>query len=184
MKDVDVQVLTDIYDEGDETFLLNLSGLASGSTDVSFPNSKTSGTATILNGGDSVFGVGISDVRVVENGRNSQNTATFKVELSKAQETAVTVNAAVRNGTAIRGVDFENKSATVTIPANQESANFTVAIASDNVFEPTETFFVDLSGASNGARYDINERTNCARAEDTRGSVIDVLPKAFWNSGP
>jgi hypothetical protein len=152
VQDVDVQVLNDIYDEGNETFLLNLTGLASGSTDVTFPNSKSSGTATILNGGDSVVGVGISDVRVVENGRNSQNTATFKVELSKAQDTAVTVNAAVRNGTAIRGVDFENKSAAVTIPANQESANFTVAIVSDNVFEPTETFFVDLSGASNGVQ--------------------------------
>ena len=87
----------------------------------------------------------VSDVTVNE----SAGTATFTVTLSAASSQNVTVGFNTSDGTATAGSDYANTTGTVTFTPGQTSQTFTVAITNDTTDEPNETFFVNLSGATN-----------------------------------
>ena len=61
----------------------------------------------------------------------------------------MTVQYSTANVTAAAGSDYVAKSGTVTIPAGQTSATLNVAVTGDRLAEPTETFAVNLSAATN-----------------------------------
>src|SRR5205814_1906232 len=92
--------------------------------------------------------VGIGDVTVTE-GNTGTTTATFTVTLSAAYDAAVTVHWATADGTAAAGSDYTAGSGDVTFAAGQTSKTITVAVLGDRVSESTETFVVNLSGATN-----------------------------------
>ncbi|MFN9348706.1 MAG: S8 family serine peptidase, partial [Planctomycetota bacterium] len=75
----------------------------------------------------------------------------FKVTLSAPLTEQITVNYGTAGGTAAAGVDYTSTSGTLTfIPGDTEEI-VRVNLINDNLVEPNETFFVDLSGVSSSA---------------------------------
>ena len=66
-----------------------------------------------------------------------------------ASDVDVTVHYVTADITAAAGSDYTAASGTVIIPAGQTSGTFTVAVMGDRLAEPTETFAVNLSAATN-----------------------------------
>ncbi|NTV94680.1 MAG: hypothetical protein HGA75_04600 [Thiobacillus sp.] len=87
----------------------------------------------------------INEVTVTEGG-----IANFAVSLSAASSQTVTVLASTVNDTATAGSDYIARSGvTLTFAPGTTSQTFAVTTINDTVVEPTETFKVNLSGASN-----------------------------------
>jgi hypothetical protein len=93
--------------------------------------------------------VSINDVTVTE-GNTGSLSATFTLTLSAAYGQPVTVHFATADGSATAGSDYTAASGDVTIPAGQTTWPVTVAVLGDRLPEPTENFFVNLSGVTNG----------------------------------
>ena len=96
--------------------------------------------------------INISDVTISEGNSGTKN-ATFTVTLSAASTSSVTVNYATRNGTATAGAaasggDYTAASGKLTFSAGQTSKTINVAVLGDTIYEPDETFYLDLSAAS------------------------------------
>ncbi len=81
---------------------------------------------------------------------NSGTTAfNFTVSLSTASSPTVTVNYATANGTANVPTDYQAASGTLTFAPGEISKTVTVFVSGDTTIEPSETFTVNLSGATN-----------------------------------
>jgi hypothetical protein len=65
--------------------------------------------------------------------------------------TAVTVVYSTADGTATAGSDYTAQTATLTIPAGQTSASFTIPIINDALGESAETIVLSLSGPNGAA---------------------------------
>src|SRR5205807_9630809 len=76
-------------------------------------------------------------------------TATFTVTLSAASGQAVSVNYATSNGTATAGADYTAVSGTLNFATGVTTQTITVPILNDTIFEGSEAFNVNLSGAVN-----------------------------------
>ena len=93
--------------------------------------------------------VTISDVTVTE-GNSGTQVATFTVVRSGGTA-AFAVNYATAPGTASAGSDYVTTSSTLNFGAGVNSQTIAVTINGDTTDESDETFFVNLSGATNGA---------------------------------
>jgi N,N-dimethylformamidase beta subunit-like, C-terminal/Domain of unknown function (DUF4082)/Bacterial Ig-like domain/Calx-beta domain/Bacterial Ig domain/Purple acid Phosphatase, N-terminal domain len=140
---VSVTVNSDLLNENNETFNLNLSGATSATI------ADNRGIATIVND-DLPPAVSIADVSVMEGNTGTKNV-TFTVALSAASGKTITVNYATANGDALAGSDYVAKTGTVTFNPGQTTRTFTVAIVNDRVAEATETFVVNLPTATNAS---------------------------------
>ncbi|MBI1370953.1 MAG: hypothetical protein GC162_20155 [Planctomycetes bacterium] len=131
-----VAITNDTLVESTETFFVNLSNV-SGATlaDAQAVGRIVDNDIALVSIGDAVVNEG-------------DGTATFTLSLTNASATAISVNVATANGTALAGSDYTAKSQTVTFAAGQTTQTFTVAILNDSTVESTETFLVNLSGAS------------------------------------
>ncbi|MHA3772755.1 Calx-beta domain-containing protein [Verrucomicrobiota bacterium sgz303538] len=189
-KEIEIDILGDIYQEGyyvaaqgsgdeaipahivyEEAFSVKLSG-----NGLTF--AKDTGTGTIKNGDDSIVGVGVNDVKVVENLYNSSGTAVastadFTVELSVPflqQSSAFT--AALRSGTAAKGEDFSDFDSTnpgsITFAAGSTSGKFSVKITADTAFETSEHFFLNLLNMPAGVQAAKGEARGTIFSEDIR----------------
>jgi hypothetical protein len=67
------------------------------------------------------------------------------VSLSEASPTPVSVAYATADGTAKAGADYTAQTGTITFAPGQTSRTILITTLDDNVSEPTETFFVNLS---------------------------------------
>jgi hypothetical protein len=92
--------------------------------------------------------VRLNDLTVTEGNTGTVN-ATFTLTLSAASTVNVTVHYGRADITAMADSDYTAASGTVTILAGQLSRTFTVVVLGDRVPEPTETFAVNLSAATN-----------------------------------
>ena len=92
----------------------------------------------------------------VTEGNAGTANATFTVTLSAAYGQPVTVNYSTANGTATAGSDFQTASGTLTFAPGETSKTITVAVLGDQMYEPNETFAVNLSGATNATIGDGN----------------------------
>ncbi|AMJ62924.1 carbohydrate-binding protein [Bosea sp. PAMC 26642] len=80
-------------------------------------------------------------------------TASFTIQLSAAQSSAVTVEYSTVAGTATAGSDFTAvTTATATIAAGQTSVTVTVPILNDTAVEPNETLSVAIANARLGTQ--------------------------------
>jgi hypothetical protein len=73
----------------------------------------------------------------------------FTVTLSRASGKTVTVNYATANGTASAPSDYSTRSGTLTFAPGTATMTIAVPVVGDLTREPSETFLVSLSGASN-----------------------------------
>ena len=119
--------------------------------------------------------ISINDVTVTEGNTGTVN-ATFTVSLSVAYDVAVTVHYQTANGTATAGSDYAAASGDVTIAAGQTTKTITVAVIGDRSAEPTETFVVNLTAASNGLFVD-SQGVGTILDNEPRISISDVTKK-------
>ncbi|HEX7149841.1 MAG TPA: Calx-beta domain-containing protein [Thermoanaerobaculia bacterium] len=146
LKQIATLVNGDTMAEADETLSVVLTN----------GNNMTLGTATatgtILNG-DGPPAIAVSDLTLVE---GSAGNAAFDLTftLTHASSTPVTVDYTVNSDTATSGSDFPAASGTVTFAAGTTQATLSLLRTGDDVDEPNETFFVDLSNPVNGVLAD------------------------------
>jgi uncharacterized Zn-binding protein involved in type VI secretion len=138
---ITVAVLGDTRNEANETFFVNLS------TPSNATIADGQGQGTILND-DALPALSINNVTVTE-GNTGTTPAVFTVTLSAVSSQTVTVNYATANSTATAGSDYTATSGTLTFAPGITSQTITVAVLGDTVKEPTESFFVNLSNATN-----------------------------------
>jgi Ca2+-binding RTX toxin-like protein len=142
---VSVVINGDTVIEGNETFNVNLSGATNGAT-----LSDSLGIGTITNDDAAIAGsVAISDLTIVE-GNNGTSVATFTVTRTGGTA-AFNVNFATSDGTATGGADYVANSGTLSFGSGVNSHTVSVVINGDTTIEASETFNVNLSGATDGA---------------------------------
>ena len=117
----------------------------------------------------------INDVSVSEGNTGSVN-AIFTVTLSTASSRPVTVHYATADGTASAGNDFTAASGDVTFAPGQTSKTISVAVRGDRLAEPTETFVVNLSAATNATIAD-GQGIGTILDNEPRISISDVSKK-------
>ena len=142
---VTVFVNGDTTYEGDETFTVHLSNnQPSGSTVIDTPNV----TQTITDD-ETAPTLSVDDVSHAE-GDAGSTTYTFTVTQSFATAATTTVNYATADDTATTAdSDYASASGLLTFTPGQTSKTFDVTVNGDTKNEADETFFVNLSGATN-----------------------------------
>jgi len=91
--------------------------------------------------------VSIADATVVEGAAPGTTTVNLTVSLSQAAATATTVAWATASGTATAGVDYVAASGTVTFAPGSTTAQISVTVLGDGLWESNESFLVNLSSA-------------------------------------
>jgi hypothetical protein len=140
------------------------------------------GNSVLVSLNDGIWDVGppppamaINDVSVVE-GNIGTVAATFTVSLSFASTETVTVAYATADGNATAGSDYQAASGTVTFAPGETSKTITVLVTGDRLPEPTETFAVNLSAATNATITD-GQGTGTILDNEPRISISDVSKK-------
>src|SRR5262249_51455602 len=122
---------------------------------------------TILNDDNRITIGGVS----LAEGNSGQASFVFTVSLSQAAAFAIRVQYATANGTAAAGTDYVALAlSTLTFNPGETQKTITVKVNGDTVVEPDETFFVNLSGATN-ATIATAQGTGTIRNDDAAGSV-------------
>ncbi|MFQ5507807.1 MAG: Calx-beta domain-containing protein, partial [Leptospirillia bacterium] len=134
---IDIDIVDDLLDEGNETVVVDLSNGVNATVDIP----TQTHTYTIID--DDAAAISINDVAVTEavGGVN----AVFNVTLSAPSASSVTVNWATADGTALAGVDYTAGSGTLTFLSGETLKTVTVAVSDDILDEDTESFTVGLS---------------------------------------
>lgn len=139
-KTILVPVFGDTLIESNESFFVNLRNAKHATI------ADAQGVVTIVNDDTQIR---IYDLWLSE-GNSGTTNFNFTVNLSVAIGQPVMVNYATANGSATDGSDYQAASGTLTIPAGQTSGIVTVLVNGDQVSEPNENFFVNLSNPTNG----------------------------------
>ncbi len=177
-KTITVLVNGDTLDEAAETFFVNLSN----ASNAVLLDNQGQGT---ISDNDPAPSLSINDVSVAE-GDSGTGSLTLTVNLSTASGQTVTVNYATADNTATAGSDYQATSGTLTFNPSETSKTISVAVNGDTTFEPSESFFVNLSGATNASISDnqgIGTITNDDPAPPVPTFSIDDVTIAEGNGG-
>ena len=138
-------LVEDLANEPNETFTLTATTTAGATA-----NPNATGTATILDN-DGPPQISINDMTVNE----GAGTITFTVSLTNPTASTVTVNYATAAGTAGTPGDYAAGTSalngTLTFAPGVVTQTITLNVVNDTVFEGSESFNVNLSGATGGA---------------------------------
>ena len=137
---ITVPVLGDLLFELNETFFVNLSG----ETNATIADGQGQGT---INDDDSPA-VSINDMSLAEGNSGTANV-NFTLTLAPASNQDVFVSYNTTEGTATVNSDYWASSGTVVLPAGTTELTIPVIILGDVLVEPNETFFVNLTSATN-----------------------------------
>lgn len=177
-KSITVLVNGDTIDEPSETFFVNLSN----PVNASLVDGQGLGT---INDNDPQPALAINDVSVAE-GNSGPAAMTFTVTLSTASGQTVTVNYATADNTAVAPSDYQSASGALTFSPGETAKQITVSVNGDPDFEPNETLFVNLSGATNASISDsqgIGTITNDDAAPPTPTFSINDVSVSEGDSG-
>lgn len=137
-----VLVNGDTLNEVPETFFVNVTNV------VNAVLQDGQGLGTI-NNDDPLPSLSINDVSVTE-GNAGTTTATFTISLSAASGRTVVIGADTADGTATTaGSDYVTSGGAITFNPGTTTQSFDVTVVGDASPEANETFFVNLSGATN-----------------------------------
>ena len=171
----------DTTDESDETFFLNLS------SPVNVTIADGQGLGTIL---DEVTDLGtpptpnmtINNATTAEGNAGPKNLA-FTVSISPTSATPVTVQVDTADGTATAGSDYTAiVGQTVTFPPGAATQTVNVSLNGDTAIEANETFFVNLSNATNANITD-NQGLGTITNDDVPSLSIDNVTHGEGQSG-
>jgi hypothetical protein len=95
-------------------------------------------------------GISINDITVAE-GSNGVVNAVFAVTLSGPRDTAVTVDFATHDGSAVAGQDYVAATGTLTFAPGETSKTITIEVTADTSPESDEQFSIVLSNPVNFA---------------------------------
>jgi uncharacterized repeat protein (TIGR01451 family) len=132
--------------------------------------------------GDCKPDITINDVTVTEGNTGTVN-ATFTVTLSAASARTVTVDYATADGTATQPADYQATGGTLTFNPGDLTKTITVLVNGDTLDEPTETFFVNLANATNGALVDNQGQGTITDNDPTPSLSINDVSVAEGDSG-
>ncbi len=139
-QEIVVQVQGDLEVEPDETFSVLLTN------PINAAIADGEGIGTILND-DRAPEPSIDDSTVTE-GDSGIVAAVFLVRLSAPAAAPITFGFATRDGTATAGSDYRATAGSLTFLAGEAARTLAVEVFGDTVFEPDETFTVELTGAA------------------------------------
>src|SRR6185312_12199837 len=137
-------------------------------------NFAISGTA-----GSPVAGnISIGDVTIAE-GNAGTSIATFTVTRTGGNA-AFDLTYATADGTATAGSDYvAQPTGTVSFAAGDLTKTLSVTINGDTVVEPNETFFVNLTGVTNGGTIVKNQGVGTIANDDTGSGGGGGTPQIF-----
>lgn len=139
---LDVVVRGDGLTESDETFHIELGGIA---------NARAVRTASAVSIRDNdVARVSLVGAGVREGAAGSVAQLRFSVLLEKPSSIPVAVALETRDGTAMAPVDFEATAVSVTIPVGSTSAVVAVAVVGDSVAEADENLTLAVTSVTGG----------------------------------
>ena len=141
---VSVTINGDTAPEGNETFQLNLTNLASTVGTAAITDAQ--GIGTIDNDDATPPSITINDVSIVE-GNAGTSIATFTVTRTGGTD-AFTVDFATANGTATAGSDYVAANGTLSFGVGVNTQTVSVTINGDTASEAAENFFVNLTNAT------------------------------------
>ena len=141
---VSVTINGDTAPEGNETFQLNLTNLASTVGTAAITDAQ--GIGTIDNDDATPPSITINDVSIVE-GNAGTSIATFTVTRTGGTD-AFTVDFATANGSATAGSDYVAANGTLSFGVGVNTQTVSVTINGDTASEAAETFFVNLTNAT------------------------------------
>ncbi|RMH16904.1 MAG: DUF11 domain-containing protein, partial [Acidobacteria bacterium] len=180
---VRVSVLGDLVDELDEVFTLVLSD----PQHVELVDGE--GVATISDDDEALLA--IDDVAVEEGDPPAVTDAIFTVSLSLPSDREVRVSYATAAESAAAGRDFLAAAGSLSLAAGTTRASVVVSVVGDRVFEPAETFRVELSAPEEAALADAEGRGTILDDEICPGVNLianpgaELLPVAgeipFWS---
>jgi uncharacterized protein (TIGR03437 family) len=141
-------------------------------------NSGSSNPQNLTSGCLDLFAptVSIGDATVTE-GNTGTVAATFTVTLSASSAQTITVGYATSSqspATATASTDYQSTSGTLIFNPGETSKLLTVPVNGDTLVEPEETFFVNLSGATNANVSDA-QGVGTIQNEDTANMVISQV---------
>ena len=174
-------LLQDLRNEPTETFTVGLGG-ATGPANTG--TADNAATYTVLDN-NAQPGVSIGDVTVTE-GTGGMMSAVFELRLDLASGRSSTVDfatmddSAVSTATAPAVIDFTALNGTVTFSEGDVFQTVTIAINTDAVEEPTESFNVNLSAPSN---LTINDGMAVGTITDDDGAPTISITDATVNEG-
>jgi chitinase len=169
---ISVPVCGDVIDEDSETFRVNLF------SPLNATIADGQGEATLLDD-DNPPSVSIADAAIAE-GDAGTGALAFTITLSRASGKQVSVNHGTSNSTATGGatcggtVDYRTTSGSVSFQPGETSKTVSVTICGEAQREPNETFFVNLSNATN-ASISRSRATGTIRNDDPPLITIDDL---------
>jgi hypothetical protein len=146
-KTISIDVKGDTIDEFDEQFFVNLWSPVGGIIN------DAQGIGTIQDDDPAPL-LTINDVAKSE-GNSGSTSFVFTVTLSDVSGKGVYVSYSTANGTAtVSDSDYIAKSGTLYIAPGQKTATIAVTVRGDKKKEPNETFYVNLSSATNATLSD------------------------------
>ena len=126
--------------------------------------------------------VSISDVTITE-GQSGTQVANFTVTRTGGTA-AFSVNyGTTADSASAAGGDYVATSGTLQFGAGVNSQTVSVTINGDSKFEPTETFFVNLSGATNGATISDSQAVGTISNDDANHAPVVTAPDRTMSSG-
>lgn len=158
--EIPVTILDDTLNEGDETFVVEL-------TDVMNAELETAQAVGTILDNDELPAVSINDVTVEELAQKM----IFTITLSSASGQDVSVDFDTIDDTAIAGSDYTGKSGTLSFPAGTTTALIDVTITLDeNRKEDDETFWVELTNPQNA---NLQTERGTGTIQNTAGSFVN-----------
>jgi gliding motility-associated-like protein len=141
-------VVDDQLIEGTENVIITLTSASSGNFTFTIDPTGATAIATIADNDNTLANKTLSITKVTDGAEPATNGA-FKISLPPniLPTEDITVNYTV-SGTATSGTDYTALSGNVTIPAGQNSANLTVPVLNDAVYDDLETVIVTLNGGT------------------------------------
>ena len=175
---ITVPVAGDLLDEANETFTVNLTNPQPPATaDIT----TATGTGTITDN-DPTPSLVINDVSLTEGNSGTVN-ADFAVTLSAPSGRTVTVNYATANSTAVQPGDYTTTSGTLTFTPGQVLKTISVPVVGDPNDETNETYFVNLSGATNATIADTQGLGTIVNDDSPPSISINDVSLTEGNSG-
>lgn len=177
-KMVEIGILGDLADEGDESFTLELSNGEGARIGTS------TATVTIIEN-DIVPDLAVADASTFEGAGASLE---FTVTLTPAASEVVTVSYATGGGTATEGSDYTGRSGVLTFNPGETSQAVEIAVLDDSLEELPESFQFNLSNQSNAdlgraiatGRILDDELTGNGKPETGPFNYAEVLQKSMY----